>query len=56
MYEVFFVESGTGVIKVDGREQPLKRGVCVTVEPGEAHEIVNGGADDLLLIYFGIEV
>ena len=56
MYEVFFVESGTGVIKVDDLEQPLQRGVCIAVEPGEAHEIVNDGADDLVLIYFGIEV
>lgn len=56
MYEVFFVESGAGVIKVDGREQSLGTGVCVLIEPGEAHEIVNNGAGNLVLIYFGIEV
>ena len=56
MHEVFFVESGTGVIKVDGCEHPLGRGVCVAVEPGERHEVVNCGAEDLVLMYFGIEV
>ena len=55
MYEVFFVESGMGLIRVDGVEHPLEPGVCVAVEPGEVHEIVNAGSVDLVLIYFGVQ-
>lgn len=55
MHEVFFVESGAGMMWVDGHDIMLEAGVCVAVEPGESHEIRNTGADDLVLIYFGIE-
>lgn len=56
MFEVFYVESGTGVITIDGAEHTLERGVCVLIEPGELHEITNNGADsELVLSYFGIE-
>jgi quercetin dioxygenase-like cupin family protein len=55
MHEVFFVESGAGIMRVDAREVTLEAGVCVAVGPGESHEIMNTGAADLVLIYFGIE-
>ena len=55
MHEVFFVESGAGLIRVDGTEHPLTPGVCVAVRPGEVHEIVNEGAEELVLTYFGVE-
>jgi len=55
MFEVFFVESGAGVIKICGTEHSLQSGVCVLVEPGERHEITNTGSSDLVLNYFGIE-
>jgi quercetin dioxygenase-like cupin family protein len=55
MHEVFFVESGAGMMRVDGNEVTLEAGVCVAVEPGESHEIRNTCANDLVLIYFGIE-
>ncbi len=56
MCEVFFVESGSGVIHVDGKEYPLIPGSCVAVEPGEVHEVVNNGATELVLTYFGLRV
>lgn len=55
MSEVFFVEEGAGVIRVEGAEHALAPGTCVVVEPGEEHEIVNGGVEDLILLYFGVE-
>jgi mannose-6-phosphate isomerase-like protein (cupin superfamily) len=55
IYEVFFVESGTGLIRVDGVEHRLEPGVCVAVEPGEVHEIVNADSVDLVLTYFGVQ-
>ena len=55
MFEVFFVESGSGVIVIDGATHQLEAGVCVLVEPDERHEITNTGSGDLVLNYFGIE-
>jgi mannose-6-phosphate isomerase-like protein (cupin superfamily) len=55
MYEVFFVESGTGLMRVDGVEHRLEPGICVAVDPGEIHEIVNAGLVDLVLTYFGVQ-
>ena len=54
MYEVFFVESGEGTIAIDGIPYPLTPGVCIAVEPGEAHEISNTGIEELVLTYFGL--
>jgi mannose-6-phosphate isomerase-like protein (cupin superfamily) len=55
MYEIFLVESGSGVIKINEQQYPLEKGTCVTVEPGELHEVTNTGSEDLVLTYFGIE-
>jgi len=55
MYEVFLVVSGAGRIEVAGRAHALAAGTCVTVEPGESHEITNTGAAELVLVYFGVE-
>ncbi len=56
MCEVFFVEAGSGVIRIDGKEHLLQLGSCVAVEPGEVHEIVNNSSTDLILTYFGLQV
>jgi quercetin dioxygenase-like cupin family protein len=56
MCEVFFVEAGEGIIRIDGQAYPLKKGSCVAVEPGEVHEIVNSSSMDLILTYFGLQV
>ena len=55
MFEIFFVESGAGVMNAGGVEHQLERGVCIVVEPGERHEITNTGSADLVLNYFGVE-
>ena len=54
MWEVFFVRSGSGAIRLNGAEHRLEKDDCWTVEPGERHEIVNDGARDLVLLYFGL--
>lgn len=56
MCEVFFVQSGAGVIRINGQEYPLLPGNCVAIEPGEVHEVINNGATELLLTYFGLRV
>jgi len=54
MTEVFFVESGEGLITIDGTTYPLLPGGCITVEPKEEHSLSNTGTQPLALIYFGI--
>jgi quercetin dioxygenase-like cupin family protein len=54
MCEVFFVESGTGVMTVNGQAYTLEAGVCIAVEAGEVHEVANQGMEELVLTYFGL--
>jgi quercetin dioxygenase-like cupin family protein len=56
MCEVFFVESGEGVMRINGKPYPLTSGTCLAVEPGEEHEVSNTGSTDLILTYFGLRV
>ncbi|HID52364.1 MAG TPA: cupin domain-containing protein [Anaerolineae bacterium] len=56
MAEVFLVESGSGIITIDGAAYPLEPGICVTVQPNEQHELSNTGAAPLILTYFGVIV
>lgn len=53
-YEVFFVESGAGTIKLNGTIHPMTKGLCITVEPGEMHEVANQGQDDLIITYMNL--
>jgi mannose-6-phosphate isomerase-like protein (cupin superfamily) len=56
MYEVFFVQAGEGVIRINNQEYPLLPGNCVAIEPGEVHEVINSGSNELVLIYFGLQI
>jgi len=56
MSEIFFVESGSGKIIVDGTELDLTPGTCIVAEPGEQHQLINDGNMPLVLTYFGIKV
>jgi quercetin dioxygenase-like cupin family protein len=56
MCEVFFVEAGSGVIRVEQQEYALTAGTCIAVEPGEQHEVHNTGSEELVLTYFGLRV
>src|SRR5690242_16713787 len=46
MFEIFFVESGSGMIRIDGIEHSIEKGMCITVEPNELHEVTNTGVKD----------
>lgn len=48
--------SGTGTITIDGETFKLKKDACVIIEPGEYHELINSGSDDLVMDYFGLRV
>lgn len=53
MIEVFVILDGTAHAQVAGAEILLQAGDCLVVEPGETHALVNVGAVDLRLLYFG---
>ncbi len=54
MWEVFFVRSGGGALRIDGRENRLGADECWVIQPGEVHEIENDTDDALRLLYFGV--
>lgn len=56
MYEIFLVQSGTALVRINEDTYQLHPGHCLTIEPGEQHEITNPGTTELILLYFGIEV
>ena len=57
MLEVFFIQSGHAAMTVDGIEYDLPAGSCISIEPGETHELRNASTcDELLVTYFGIQV
>lgn len=55
MFETFYVEEGEGIITVNDTNVVLEKGMCVTVEPGESHELKNTGKDELTVLVFGLK-
>ena len=55
MFEVFLVEEGQGLLRIDESEWPLHPGTCAVAEPGETHDLVNTGTADLVITYFGVK-
>jgi quercetin dioxygenase-like cupin family protein len=42
---------------VDGIEYDLPAGSCISIEPGETHELRNASATEAMLVtYFGVQV
>lgn len=56
MAEVFMVTSGSGSMRINGREYPLHSNVVVVAEPHDTHEIANTGTENLVLTYFGVRI
>lgn len=54
MAEVFLVQSGRGVIRINGSEHELNSHVVAVAEPNDVHEIENTGKEDLIITYFGV--
>ena len=55
MYEIFLVEAGNGIIRINDKEYLIEKGVCVVIEPGEVHDIINTVSQELVLTYFGLK-
>jgi uncharacterized cupin superfamily protein len=47
-WEFYLIVSGTGKIRAGKITRRLKPGDCVLNPPGEAHQIINSGTEDLL--------
>ncbi|MBT3227663.1 MAG: cupin domain-containing protein [Candidatus Marinimicrobia bacterium] len=56
LIEIFIVQSGSGVITIEGSHYDLMTGITVVVEAGERHALENTGLDQLVLQYFGISL
>ena len=48
--QIFYVISGTGIVRLDGKEYALKPGSAVRVLGGELHDFVNTGAEELVML------
>lgn len=47
-WEMFVVTSGTGVVRANGKRSKVVAGDAMMHPPGEAHELINTGKDDLV--------
>ena len=54
-YEVFLIESGEGVVRINDKEYEVSAGSCVVFDPSEVHEVTNTGSVEMILTYFGLE-
>jgi len=48
--ETYFILSGRGWMQVDGKEYVLGPNQACTIEPGEIHQIMNQGKEDLVFL------
>ena len=48
--EIVYILSGTGKVKVEGGEEPLKAGDCHYCPKGHEHSLINDGDEDLVLL------
>jgi len=50
MEEIYFVTSGTGVMKVDDEEQQVNPGDATWIPVGSSHSLVNNGIEPLVIL------
>jgi mannose-6-phosphate isomerase-like protein (cupin superfamily) len=48
--ELYYIVGGTGLMRIAGEEQPVKRGDCIVVPPGAEHKLTNTGDEPLVLL------
>lgn len=54
MDELFFVESGSGRITINGQSLELASGSMILVHAGEEHELSSAENEELIVLYFGL--
>ena len=55
LYEVFLVQAGRATFLVNGTAYEVCVGGCVTIAPGESHEVINSGNEELVVTYFSVK-
>ncbi|MFP4106359.1 MAG: cupin domain-containing protein [Phycisphaerae bacterium] len=51
--EIYFIASGSGTMRIDGKDQPVAAGdICIT-RPGHSHSLENTGQVPMHLIVIG---
>jgi mannose-6-phosphate isomerase-like protein (cupin superfamily) len=48
--EIYYIISGTGEIKMNGKNFPVKAGDAILTRPGNSHGLKQTGKDDLVII------
>ena len=48
--EIYLFTSGAGRMMLAGEESPVRAGDCVVIAPGAEHQLVNDGAEPLVLL------
>jgi mannose-6-phosphate isomerase-like protein (cupin superfamily) len=48
--ELYYIVSGTGLMRIAEEEQAVRRGDCIVIPPGAEHKLTNTGAEPLVLL------
>ncbi|KAL1916360.1 uncharacterized protein VTP21DRAFT_5977 [Calcarisporiella thermophila] len=54
MTEIFYIERGEGRFGINGKWHEVRAGTFLAVEPGEEHEVIATGDEELVMVYFGV--
>jgi len=46
--EWYVMESGAGIIEIDGQELPIKAGDCAKINPGQSQRVINKSDEELV--------
>eukprot|EP00741_Cyanophora_paradoxa_P009028 tig00001437_g8741.t1 len=54
MHEVFYVQSGNGIFRINGVTMAVKAGHTFVAHAGDVHNVENVEDEDLVILYYGI--
>lgn len=55
IFEIFYVLSGKAIFEVEGIQYEITPDQCISIEPGENHDMSNPFNEDVAWIYFAIK-
>ncbi len=48
--ELYFIQQGTGRMRIDAEERDVVVGDCIVIAPGAEHKLINTGTEPLVLL------
>jgi|SRR5437867_3942253 len=48
--EIYFITAGTGRMRIEGEERPVREGDAIAIPPGKRHKLWNTGSGTLRLL------